>query len=391
MLVAEKKIFSRWQVLSACTFVAGIAGLTTAFGLISYSLENRLNFSPTEIALIGAFGNVGSFSGYLSGVLIDFAGVRNAMYVASSMVFFGLFLIWLSIEKYLPASVGSLCLLIYICQFGAATVSQGSSSTAILIFPVESVAQIAGLSKAYYGIAGAILSSIAGSYFLNADNAFILFATLFMSIGIACGGFFFNLLPANLIDFSYEFEHQIRTDLSPYLRHLLGLVSLIVIFAALDVSNLPSSWPSLAVATVIILWQMSLLLLPLISYNGFVTQSVPLLSPSPSLSHRSTITPTPHAPQARLSILETALFPHSQIADAAALTELLRSSRHRASNMSLKDGSMIHMSNRISLLDSNLGSPLHDGYPSISRSSHSLQGDRSCSRISSFLDPLEFS
>jgi hypothetical protein len=95
--------------------------------------------------------------------MIDHLGPRKAVFIGSGFIWFGLFLIWLSVEKKIASSVSSLCIYIYIAQLGSATMSQGSSSTAMLIMPSAVHGEVASIAKAYYGIAEGVLSSIAGT------------------------------------------------------------------------------------------------------------------------------------------------------------------------------------------------------------------------------------
>lgn len=97
---------------------------------------------------------------------------------------------YLSLIKFIPSNVGIMCFYIFCAQIGAATISQGTMSSSLKVFPSESRSEIASLSKSYYGIAGAVLSVISGTFFLNNDTGFVLFASIFMSCSIFFTGWF---------------------------------------------------------------------------------------------------------------------------------------------------------------------------------------------------------
>ena len=234
---STKPIASRWVIFSSCLLVAGVCGLTTAFGLLSPSLEGDLDYSASEIALVASFGNLGTFSGFAAGLMIDHLGPRRAVFIGSGFIWFGLFFIWLSVEKIISSNVASLCIFIFIAQLGSATMSQGSSSTSMLIMPSCAHGEVASIAKAYYGIAGGVLSSIAGTYYEDKEKGFILFASLFMPLGTLLGGTFLDLMPEHMIPFEIEKVQKIATSFMPYYVHFAILVVFILITAALYMSD----------------------------------------------------------------------------------------------------------------------------------------------------------
>jgi hypothetical protein len=229
--------------------------MTTAFGLLSPSLEEDLGFSPQQLALVASFGNLGTFSGFISGLIIDYTTVRKAVFIGSTFIWFGLFFIWLSVTKQIGSNVGLLCIYIYMSQLGAATMSQASSSTAMLIFPSESHGQVASIAKAYYGVAGAVLSSIAATYFVDQDKGFVLFVSLFIPICNCIGGALMNLLPEDQISYATQKANKIPTTLSPYYKHFLALLVLIMITAALYLTKNSGGPPVHQLfGTIVVLW-----------------------------------------------------------------------------------------------------------------------------------------
>lgn len=256
----ELEIESRWKIFSGCLFISGVTGLSnfhgcnnncityfnylffdlgmaTAYGLISPSLEEDLGLSPGEIALIGSFGNLGTFSGFVAGYLIDLVGPRRAVFIGSVAIWFGLFFIWLSVSKNIDSSVGALCLFIYVAQVGASTMSQAGSSTSMLIMPSESHGTVASLAKAYYGIAGAVLSSIAATAYDNDEKGFVLFASIFISVSTFVGGTLINFIRPENLSYSYERKRNIKVSFSPYYKHLVVLIIGILACAALYLSK----------------------------------------------------------------------------------------------------------------------------------------------------------
>jgi MFS family permease len=211
--------------------------MATAYGLISPSLEEDLGLSTGDIALIGSFGNLGTFSGFVAGYLIDLVGPRRAVFIGSVAIWFGLFFIWLSVSKEIESSVGALCFYIFVAQVGAATMSQSGSSTSMLIVPSESHGTVASLAKAYYGIAGAVLSSIAATSYDGDEKGFILFASIFISVSTFTGGIFLNFIRPEKLSYNNEKKRNIRVSFAPYYQHLIILITAILVCAALYLSD----------------------------------------------------------------------------------------------------------------------------------------------------------
>lgn len=243
------------------------AGMATAYGLISPSLEEDLGLSPGEIALIGSFGNLGTFSGFVAGYLIDLVGPRRAVFIGSVAIWFGLFFIWLSVSKRIESSVGALCFFIYVAQVGAATMSQSGSSTSMLIVPSESHGTVASLAKAYYGIAGAVLSSIAATAYDGDEKGFILFASIFISVATFTGGLFINFIRPEKLTYSFEKKRNIKVTFAPYYQHLIVLISAILVCAALYLSDSGGNQFHQFVGSLVVIWVGGVLFIDYIFYQ----------------------------------------------------------------------------------------------------------------------------
>jgi hypothetical protein len=154
--------------------------------------------------------------------------------------------------------------------------SQASSSTAMLIVPPEAHGYVASIAKAYYGIAGAVLSSVAATYFKDQDKGFILFASFFMSLATAFGGLFINLIPEDRIPFDEERKAGLRTDLVPYFWHFCGLILAILLTAALYLSD-NSGGPAVhkLFGTLVLLWLFAVYAIQAIFYSKRQPESNP--------------------------------------------------------------------------------------------------------------------
>mmetsp|Transcript_14470 Transcript_14470/g.21759 ORF Transcript_14470/g.21759 Transcript_14470/m.21759 type:complete len:593 (-) Transcript_14470:45-1823(-) len=262
----------RWSILTSCLFVAGVTGLATSFGLFSKVLQDKLNYSASEIALIGSFGNLGSYSGIFTGYIVNTYGPRIAIQSAAILIFIGLFCMWLSVDDAMPTSVGVLCLFIFIALVGGSLISQGTLSCSLNSFPSESRGRIASLAKAYYGIAGALLSAVAATIYDDRDTGFVLFASIFISMCALCASVFINQLPTDMKSFAYEQRNGILTSLSPYFSHFYFLISVITVAVMLSLTVKNRS-AMITVGVAVIAAMFTITLLPYSFYFSAYTRS----------------------------------------------------------------------------------------------------------------------
>lgn len=212
-------------------------GLTSAFGLLSNVLQDKLNYSASEVALIASFGNFGSYSGFVSGYVIIALGAGLSIQLASVLMFGSLFCMWLSVTQAIPSTVASLCIYIFLAQIGASTISQGTLSSSVKSFPAGVRSQIASLAKSYYGIAGALLAVISSIFFASNGSAFILFCSLGIPLCTFYGGSQLHPLPSSMISFDFELSKHLMTSLSPYYNHffILLLTSIVALVLSLSI------------------------------------------------------------------------------------------------------------------------------------------------------------
>jgi hypothetical protein len=196
--------------------------------------------SCSSIALVGAFGNMGNFSGLISGFLIESLGSHLSLFLASACVWVGLFSIWLIVVGIIPYSLSGLCCSIYIAQFGGSLTSQTSSSTSLSIFPPRYQFKIASLAKGYSGISGAIIPALAGAYFEAVPpSLFILFSSLFIPISIFAGTFVVKDIPPQRSAHFKDPFPLISQHITPYYYHFLLLLLLSIFTALLPRLSIP--------------------------------------------------------------------------------------------------------------------------------------------------------
>lgn len=109
-------------------------------------------------------------------------GPRNLLLVGGFLVLFANFYIWLAVQSIVWGTVSTISLAYFLAQVGIACTTMTATSLSIQIFPSEVTGQVAGLSKAYFGVSSAVLATISGGFFNSSSKDFILFVTLFIPL-----------------------------------------------------------------------------------------------------------------------------------------------------------------------------------------------------------------
>lgn len=182
---------------------------------------------------------MGNFSGLISGFIIEWLGSHLSLFIAATCVWGGLFSIWLVVMGVIPCSVPVLCCFIYLAQFGGSLTSQTSSSTSLSIFPSLFQYKIASIAKGFSGISGAVISAIAGAYFEDSPNLFILFASAFIPISIFGGAFVVPDIPPNGREHFKEPTLTISQRITPYYYHFICLLLSSIVTALLPLFSVP--------------------------------------------------------------------------------------------------------------------------------------------------------
>jgi hypothetical protein len=187
---------SRWQSFSAVLLAVSIAGIFSfsflrvtsptgtpyAFGIFSEIFKKELFFSQLDLSIIGSSGSTGLYTGVFCGIALEKIGPRNLLLCGGLFVFVGNFYIWLAVQHIVWASVPMISFAYFLAQVGIACTTMTATPLSIQIFPSEVTGQVAGLSKAYFGISSAVLATISAGFFESTSTDFILFVTLFIPL-----------------------------------------------------------------------------------------------------------------------------------------------------------------------------------------------------------------
>lgn len=177
----------RWHAFAAVLFACSVAGTSYAFGIFSEIFKDRLGFSQVDLSLIGSLGSTGLYTGVLCGLAIEATGPKTVMLVGALLMALGNLYIWLAVQKLVIHSVPVVAVVNFFAQVGVACSSSTVTTVGIRIFPSEVRGQVAGIAKAYFGVAAAVLATIAAAFFHTESTDFILFVAIMLPVSQVLG------------------------------------------------------------------------------------------------------------------------------------------------------------------------------------------------------------
>jgi hypothetical protein len=174
------RYFSSISISTTASFPS--PGTPYAFGIFSEIFKKELSFSQLDLSIIGSSGSTGLYTGVFCGMALEKIGPRNLLVCGGLFVLFGNFYIWLAVQQIVWATVPMISIAYFLAQVGIACTTMTATPLSIQIFPSEVTGQVAGLSKAYFGISSAVLATISAGFFDSTSTDFILFVTLFIPL-----------------------------------------------------------------------------------------------------------------------------------------------------------------------------------------------------------------
>ena len=169
------QFWSRWSTLSASLLMAALSGISYAFGLYSDALQDRLGFSQRTVDLIASFGQLGLWSTFPVGLLMELLSIRLIFVLASLCSGLGVLYIALALNKDVQSNAVSIAFMFYIANFGFAAFGNIGQSTCVRNFPASDRGKICGLFKSVLGLSAAVYALLfKGLFGANHVIAFLL-------------------------------------------------------------------------------------------------------------------------------------------------------------------------------------------------------------------------
>lgn len=174
-------------------FMCSVSGVSYMFGVISPSLKDSMDYSQTEINMVGTMANIGGNLGLIGSLFYNYFGTRPSCILAGLLIFSGYFLIYCSAMKWIWGNYILMGLFFMTMQNGTSTSYTTALSTNIMNFSQRSRGLVVGTMAACIAISSALFTGIYSFIFKKNLNPFLLFmaicagsvplvATIFMNV-----------------------------------------------------------------------------------------------------------------------------------------------------------------------------------------------------------------
>ncbi|CAN0078167.1 unnamed protein product, partial [Phaeothamnion confervicola] len=246
--------FSRWVSLSAGFVVNSLNLFSYAFGLFSDSFK-ELGFSQRGVDLIASFGELGLWSSFLVGLMIERIGPQGVYAAGAVFTFFGLGYVALADGDALPGGVASVAIGFMAANFGTACFGTTAQTVAVRNFPAGDRGKISGVIKCIFGLSSAVLGMVYEGLFGGADPAsFLLTLSILVPLLGGATAVLVNLLPpAHAAGYALERAQAAPTGLWPFyawLGAVAATLGALCVSVALGAS-LSQPWAGIALLGII--------------------------------------------------------------------------------------------------------------------------------------------
>ena len=196
--------WSRWTVLAVGLLVESIGGLFYMFGVYSQNLKEATwpgglgaggTLTQAQVSLIGAASNIGGNCSPQWGLFYDWAGPRPTIIIGGTMGVLGWAGLYAALKfPELGVPFWSLVALAAVQGNSQAITDLSSVPTMAKLFPQNRGGAL-GLTKAFVGLSGAIVTTIYVGVFRPDIESFMLFLAIFIGVVTVIGAIFYNPAP----------------------------------------------------------------------------------------------------------------------------------------------------------------------------------------------------
>lgn len=170
-----------WMTLAACLSMMLIAGTSYGFGAWSSILKSKdgygLNQFDVELLALSSF--CGNYLTLDTGLLVSKAGTIPAFALGCTYASLGYFGLWAGTELY-PGKFPFVALAFFCCLYGHGCGSLDNAAMSELMTDFsEYKGYVVGCTKAYYGLATAVMVTIFKAAFPSSPTNFLLFLAIY--------------------------------------------------------------------------------------------------------------------------------------------------------------------------------------------------------------------
>eukprot|EP01083_Nonionella_stella_P061172 159475_1 len=158
----KDKVPSRWAIMTACLLFLCLSGTIYAFGIISETIQERLQLTQSQIDIVGTMGRCGQSLIIIPGIFNNYFGPSISVWIGVVWITLGWCLLTLFTTQVIDISSLSYSYIIVglsnaIYFHGNVWFSSIAAPTIAQNFPVKDHGKVLGLAKGYLGIGSAFV------------------------------------------------------------------------------------------------------------------------------------------------------------------------------------------------------------------------------------------
>eukprot|EP00903_Cladosiphon_okamuranus_P007037 g6842.t1 len=249
----ESGYFSRWSILSAAVVVNIFAVYSYAFGLLSDTLKDSLDFSQSSVDLIASLGEAGQWSTFFVGLILERRSPRQVYAIGSLASAIGLGYVSLAIGEIIPANPASVGAFFYLANFGSSCFAQTGTSIVLRSFPAVDRGKVSGMIKSIFGLSSAVLSVIYVGLFGGSHVGRFL---LLLSVGVPLLGVVssipLNVVPAKNLSYATERAQGVKPSMKPFYIWFTAVTLFLVLAVTPLPFALPVPWTGIVLAALVL-------------------------------------------------------------------------------------------------------------------------------------------
>ncbi|CAM9204694.1 unnamed protein product [Discosporangium mesarthrocarpum] len=225
-----------------------------AFGLFSSTLKDELSFSQGTVDIIASMGELGLWSSFIVGVLLERFSPRQVYVLGSGFTLVGLGYVALATGEVVATSPASFGLMFFVANFGTACFGQSAQAISMRNFPAADRGKVSGIIKCVFGLSSAVLGVLYLGLLGGNDASKFLG---FLSIGVPLAGLMttipLNVVPQKHVSYALERCQGVSASMLPFyswFSMVATALTVAIVMEAVGIS-LPTPWSGIALILIV--------------------------------------------------------------------------------------------------------------------------------------------
>jgi len=189
---------NKWITLVAGVLVTVCSGTMMLFSVYFPYVKSTLHYHQSEMDFASSMGNSASWFNVFTGLFLDRYGARITGIMSSFLLFFGYFMIWITLEEWIVVDYYVFGLFVIVLGIGSMASYSAAFAPNLINFDTYK-GRVVGLMGSFFGLSSTFFTLIYIAFFKPDIPGFLLFLAIFASALLMGSSFFLNVyIPRHL-------------------------------------------------------------------------------------------------------------------------------------------------------------------------------------------------